>query len=77
MKKVEFKLSDFAIDNTITLGEKYNERLDPDLFNFKYEKPKSLSFDRFQHYLKNKHGLDLPDEDKNGYNKYINSIDAG
>ena len=77
MKKVEFKLSDFAIDNTITLGEKYNERLDPELFNFKYEKPKPLSFDRFQYYLKNKHGLDLPEEDKNGYNKYINSIDAG
>ena len=75
MKKVEFDISDFAIDNTITLGEIYKERLDPELFNFKYEKPKPLSFDNFQQYLKNKHGLNLPDEDKNGYNKYINNID--
>jgi len=75
MKKVEFNINDFAIDNTITLGETYNERLDPELFNFKYVKPKSLPFDKFQHYLKIKHGLNLPDEDKIGYNKYITNID--
>jgi hypothetical protein len=74
MKKVEFSITDFAIDNTITLGEVYNERLDASLFDFCYTKPKPLDWLCFQNYLKKKHGLDLPSEDKTAYNKYINSI---
>jgi len=75
MKKVELSWTDFAIDNTITLGEVYNERLDASLFDFKYVKPKPLEWNSFQNHLRKKHGLDLPSEDKMAYNKYIKDLE--